>query len=188
MIVKRRLSLWSSAVLAELVVRREDLEDAQMANELLTVARVDIEQMLAGAKQHAQEVLDQALAEFWGTANEFLQSLEELRLNAQRDAVASAEELLNLALERLLDETDLAERVRAMVRCLATSQMDEAAATLSCHPQLLDPLIEWLGNSRFVDYWLLKSDASMETNALRLSNASGAFDIDWHSLRRGLLT
>lgn len=187
MLIKRRLSLGSVAVLAEPIVRREDLADAQLAHEMLATARLQTDQLLAQAQEHAQGVLDQALAEFWDTANGFLQSLEEQRLVSQRDAVASAEELLNLALGRLLDETSLVERIRALVRNLATSQVDEAAATLSCHPQLLEPLGEWLADSRFADHWQLKGDTSMPPDALRLSHADGAFDIDWQSLRRGLL-
>jgi type III secretion protein L len=87
----------------------------------------------------------------------------------------------------LLDETSLVERIRALVRNLATSQVDEAAATLSCHPQVLEPLGEWLADSRFAGHWQLKGDTSMPPDALRLSHANGAFDIDWQSLHRGLL-
>lgn len=187
MLVKRRLSLSSAPVLAEPIVRREDLANAQLAHEMLATARLQADQLLAQAQAHAQGVLDQALAEFWDTANGFLQSLEEQRLASRHEAVVSAEELLNLALGRLLDETSLVERIRALVRNLATNQVDERAATLSCHPQLLEPLAEWLAESRFADHWQLKGDTSMPTDALRLSHVNGAFDIDWQNLRRGLL-
>lgn len=187
MLVKRRLSLGSAAVLAEPIVRREDLADTQLAHKVLDTARLEADQLLARVQEHAQGVLDQALAEFWDTANGFLQSLEEQRLTSQRDALASAEELLNLALGRLLDETSLVERIRALVRNLAASQVTEATGTLSCHPQLLEPLGEWLADSRFACHWQLKGDTSMPPDALRLSHANGAFDIDWRSLRRGLL-
>ena len=187
MLVKRRLSLSSAPVLAEPIVRREDLANAQLAHEMLATARLQADQLLAQAQAYAQGALDQALAEFWDTANGFLQSLEEQRLASRHEAVASAEELLNLALGRLLDETSLVERIRALVRNLATNQVDERAATLSCHPQLLEPLAEWLAESRFADHWQLKGDTSMPTDALRLSHVNGAFDIDWQNLRRGLL-
>jgi len=187
MLVKRRLSLGPTIVLAEPIVRREDLADSRLARELLDAARLQADQLLAQVQEQAQRLLDQALAEFWGTANGFLQSLEEQRLASQRDAMASVEELLNLALGRLLDESSLVERVRALVRNLAASQVDEAAGTLSCHPQLLEPLGQWLADSRFADHWQLRGDTSMPPDALRLSHANGAFDIDWQSLRRGLL-
>ncbi|MDY7564680.1 type III secretion system stator protein SctL [Pseudomonas sp. RTC3] len=187
MLVKRRLSLGSAAVLAEPIVRREDLADTQLASEVLDTARFQADQLLAQVQEHAQGLLDQALAEFWDTANGFLQSLEEQRVASQRDALASAEELLNLALERLLDETSLVERIRALARNLAASQVVETAGTLSCHPKILEPLGEWLADSRFADHWQLKGDTSMPPDALRLSHANGAFDIDWRSLRRGLL-
>ncbi|EGH08739.1 type III secretion component protein HrpE, partial [Pseudomonas savastanoi pv. glycinea str. race 4] len=45
---------------------------------------------------------------------------------------------------------------------------------------------EWRADSRFAQYWQLKRDASLTTERLRLSDANGAFDIDWATLRNGL--
>jgi len=46
---------------------------------------------------------------------------------------------------------------------------------------------EWLSQSRFAECWQLRGDVSLAPQSLRLSDANGAFDVDWPSLRRGLL-
>ncbi|MCF5429312.1 HrpE/YscL family type III secretion apparatus protein, partial [Pseudomonas syringae] len=35
-------------------------------------------------------------------------------------------------------------------------------------------------------HWALKRDATLATESLRLSDANGAFEIDWATLRNGL--
>jgi type III secretion protein L len=52
---------------------------------------------------------------------------------------------------------------------------------------LLPEVQPWLATSKFATLWHLQSELSMPLDALRLSNASGAFDIDWSSIERGLL-
>ncbi|MFY1663054.1 type III secretion system stator protein SctL [Pseudomonas sp. Pseu.R1] len=187
MLAKRSLSLASSAVLAEPLLRRDDLVDLQRACEVLRNAHLDAQQILADAREQAQRERDQALAQFWMDANAVLQDLEQQRQTLQRESMAAVEELLNQTLARLLDETTLAERTRALVRHLADSQRYAVSATLSAHPDRLDALADWLTDSRFSEHWQLKGDPLMPPEALRLSDDNGAFDIEWASLRRGLL-
>jgi type III secretion protein L len=187
MLAKRRLVLSSSAVLVTDILRREDLADTVLAAGVLDNARAEAGQVLAAAHTQAQHEKDQALAHFWLSANGFLQQLEQQRLALAEQAMEAVESLLNEALADLLDQTSLAERSRALMRNLAAGQSVETAAVLSAHPDMLDSLGEWLSASRFADHWQLKSDPALAPQTLRLSDANGAFDIDWDSLRRGLV-
>lgn len=187
MLAKRRLVLSSSAVLVTNILRREDLAGTVLAAEVLDNARAEAEQMLAAAHAQAQHEKDQAMAQFWDSANGFLQQLEQQRLALAEESMEAVEALLNEALAELLDQTTLAERSRALMRNLAAGQTVETRAVLSAHPDMLGSLGEWLSASRFADHWQLKGDPVLAPQTLRLSDANGAFDIDWDSLRRGLV-
>jgi type III secretion protein L len=187
MLANRSLVLSSSAVLAETILRREDLAGVQLAGQVLNNARHQAEQIVQAAREQAQREKDQALAQFWEGANQFLHDVQQQRRTLEQESMVAVEELLANTLTHLLDETSLAERTRALVRHLAGSQSHEANATLSAHPDQLDELRLWLSDSRFAEHWQLKSDPSLGADSLRLSDANGAFDIDWVSLRRGLL-
>ncbi|MEX6678629.1 type III secretion system stator protein SctL [Pseudomonas sp. W2Oct36] len=187
MLAKRRLVLSSSAVLVTDILRREDLAGTVLAAEVLDNARAEAEQILAAAHAQAQHEKDQALAQFWDSANGFLQHLEQQRLALAEASMEAVEALLNEALAELLDQTTLAERSRALMRNLAAGQSVETTAVLSAHPDMLDSLGEWLSASRFAGHWQLKPDPALAPQTLRLSDANGAFDIDWDSLRRGLV-
>lgn len=187
MLAKRRLVLSSSTVLVTDILRREDLASTVLAAEVLDNARAEAEQILAAAHAQAQHEKDQALAQFWDSANGFLQHLEQQRLALAEASMEAVESLLNEALAELLDQTTLAERSRALMRNLAAGQSVETTAVLSAHPDMLDSLSEWLSASRFAGHWQLKRDPALTPQTLRLSDANGAFDIDWDSLRRGLV-
>jgi type III secretion protein L len=187
MLAKRRLVLSSSAVLVTDILRREDLAGTVLAAQVLDNAHAEAEQILAAAHARAQHEKDQALAQFWDSANDFLQQLEQQRQALAEASMEAVEALLNEALADLLDQTSLAERSRALMRNLAAGQLVETTAVLSAHPEMLDSLGEWLSASRFADHWQLKGDPALAPQTLRLSDANGAFEIDWDSLRRGLV-
>ncbi|MBD1554537.1 type III secretion system stator protein SctL [Pseudomonas typographi] len=186
MLTKRTLSL-GTPVIAEPILRHEDIANSQRAQEVLAHARDQAERIRAEATLEARQQIDQAVGQFWAGANAFLQGFDEERAAFRGEALASVEQLLNVALSRLLDDTDLAERTRALLRDLAASQPVDSAATLSCHPDLAPTVGEWLSHSRFATLWRLEGNSAMPTNALKLSHATGAFDVDWNRLREGLL-
>ncbi|WLI16535.1 type III secretion system stator protein SctL [Pseudomonas wuhanensis] len=169
-------------------MRREHLADVLLASEVLDKAHIEADRLISAAQDEVRQLLDQATTEFWATAQGFLSSLEQQGVSLQRDAIASTETLLDVALGRLLDEAGLFERIRALVRNLASSQPNEPIGTLNCHPNVVEPLRAWLTENRFAQHWQLKADPDLTPEALRLSHASGAFEIDWPSLRRGVLT
>ncbi|KPW72224.1 putative hrp/hrc protein [Pseudomonas amygdali pv. ciccaronei] len=186
MLAKRSITLTATALLPEPVLRREDIANSLLARDVLADAQRQAEQMLVLEQQKADLVHQQALASFWEYANAFLAELQVQREVLQQQAMAAVEELLSESLRHLLDDTTLAERARALVKNLAASQLNEAVATLSVHPDMAEPVAVWLADSRFAQYWQLKRDASLTTERLRLSDANGAFDIDWATLRNGL--
>ncbi|OBS41616.1 type III secretion protein [Pseudomonas syringae pv. syringae] len=186
MLAKRSITLTADAVLPEPVLRREDIADSLLARDILTDAQRQAEQLLILEQAKADRRHQEALAQFWERANAFLDELHVQREALQQQAMTAVEELLTEGLRQLLDETTLAERARALVRNLAASQLNEAVATLSVHPEMAEPVAEWLAESRFAELWELKRDATLATESLRLSDANGAFEIDWATLRNGL--
>jgi type III secretion protein L len=186
MFVKRALSL-GSPVINEPILRREAIADALRAQEVLDQALHQADLIRAEAVEEGQQQVAQTIGEFWNIANTFLQTLEAEREAFRRDMLISVEELLNLSLSRLLDETGLPERIRALLRDLAQSQSVDTVATLNCHPDLTESVTQWLSHSRFATLWRVESNAAMPPEVLRLGHATGAFEIDWDSLRNGLL-
>lgn len=188
MLAKRSIALTDAALLPEPILRREDIAGSLRACEVLSDARRQAQQMLVLQEEESGRRHAQALASFWETANGFLAELKAERGAFEQQAMDTLEALLNEALRHLLDETTLAERTRALVKNLAASQPDKTVATLSAHPDMLEPLQEWLAQSRFSEHWQVRGDATIASGSLRLSDANGAFDIDWASLRDGLLS
>ncbi|MGF6109299.1 type III secretion system stator protein SctL [Pseudomonas frederiksbergensis] len=187
MLVRRRLSLGTEALLREPILRREDLADAQRASDLLLAAHAQAEALIAEAQGQCQRSLDQATGQFWAQANAFLQTLEDQRQALQRSAVESAEAMLTLALTRLFDDTSVIERGQALITHLAASQSDACTATLSCPPALFADVQAWLAGGRFAALWTLREESSMPPQTLRLSSDAGEFDLDWSGLVRCLL-
>lgn len=186
MLIKRRLSL-GVPVLAEPILRREQLHDSLRAQDLLAQAEQQAAQLLQETQQQQQAWLDQAAASFWNQANALLQNIEEERAAYRRAALVSVESLLNTALARLLDDTDQTQRIRALLNNLDQGLPHKAEANLSCHPDAAVTVQQWLAEMNLGELWVVHSDPDMAPQALRLSNALGAFDIDWNSLQRGLL-
>lgn len=185
MLAKRTLTL-GMPVLQEPILRYEHLHNARQAQHILAQAEQQAAAILAAAEQEAQRQITRAVGEFWAGANEFLQGFEQQRAIYQQQALGTVEQLLNEGLGRLLDAAGLPERTRAVLRDLAASQPIAAAATLICHPDL-EPVVQaWLAESRFAQFWQVQASSAMEPLALTLRHASGAYDLDWQSLRDGL--
>ncbi|KTB59276.1 type III secretion protein [Pseudomonas viridiflava ICMP 13104] len=187
MLAKRSIALTAAALLPEPILRREHIADSLLARDVLADAQQQASQLLALEQEKAQRLQQQALAQFWENANSLLAELQNQREVLQEQAMCAVETLLSESLRQLLDDTTLAERARAVVRNLAASQLNEALATLSVNPDMAEPVAEWLAESRFAEHWQLKRDATIAVGSLRLSDANGAFDIDWTNLRNGLL-
>ncbi|MCF5467669.1 type III secretion system stator protein SctL [Pseudomonas syringae] len=187
MLAKRSIALTAAALLPEPILRREHIADSLLARDVLADAQQQASQLLALEQEKAQRLQQQALTQFWESANRLLAELQSQREVLQEQAMCAVEALLSESLRQLLDDTTLAERARAVVRNLAASQLNEALATLSVNPDMAEPVAEWLAESRFAEHWQLKRDATIAVGSLRLSDANGAFDIDWTNLRNGLL-
>lgn len=186
MLAKRSIALTTAALLPEPIVRRETIAESLLAQDILAEAQVQVREMITRQQAQSDRLQQRALAEFWVSANVFLADLKRQREALQQQAMETVEQLLSDSLKHLLDQTSLAERVRALARNLAASQLNDAVATLSVHPDIADTVAEWLAASRFAQHWQLKRDAAIAVESLRLSDANGAFDIEWTTLRNGL--
>ncbi|WP_223536956.1 type III secretion system stator protein SctL [Pseudomonas sp. GL-B-16] len=186
MLAKRVLSL-GMPVVEEPILRREHLNDVRRADDLLAQARQQAQRILDEAEQEARHQVERATGQFWADANTFLQDLEEERKAFRREALDTVDHLLNEAMTRLLDDASLPERIRALLRDLSASQPIASAATLSCHPELAPTVQDWLEQSRFAQLWQVQPNNAMPSETLVLSHASGAFEVDWNTLRAGLM-
>lgn len=186
MLIKRRLSL-GAAVIAEPILRRQQLDDSLRAADLLTQAERQAAQQLRDGQVQQQQCLDQAAASFWSQANALLQAIEQERSAYQGAALAAVDSLLNTALSHLIDDTDLPQRIRALLRNLDLGLPHKVEASLTCHPDVAATVHDWLADKGLDSLWEVHADPETAPETLRLSNALGAFDIDWASLRRGLL-
>lgn len=186
MLTKRRFALGSS-VLEEPILRRQHLEESLRADELLAQARLQAEQLLLQAHEQRQQYLDEAVASFWSEANALLAAIQEERASYQRNALSAVDSLLNVALSRLLDDTELPQRISALLRNLADGLPNKVEASLACHPEAAATVRDWLKAMDLDMLWHVQEDSTMAAESLRLSNALGAFHIDWPSLRRGLM-
>jgi len=186
MLAKRSIALTAASLLPEPILRREVLTDSLLARDILTDAQIQADQMLVRKQAESDRLQQQALMQFWESANALLAELQAQREALQEQVMLAVEQLLSESLCHLLDDTTLPERARALARNLAASQLNEVVATLSVNPDMAQPVSEWLAESRFVEHWQLKRDATIAVGSLRLSDTNGAFDIDWATLRNGL--
>lgn len=185
MLVKRRLAV-PEQVLHEPLLRRETLDEVRRAEQLLEQARQQADELLQAAEQQCQQYLQDAQAAFWEQANFQLQAFADEHAALQREVLASLDRLLSHALSRLLDETDLPQRIHAVLRNLSASPAAQAAATLSCHPQQAQAVRAWLDASPFASLWTVHESPQLGLQALRLSHAQGALELDWDGLRSSL--
>lgn len=186
MLVRRRMSVGGQGPQGQQIIRLEQFRDSQAAVDVLSRAREQAEALLVEAHAMRQQVLDDALAQFWEQAGGFLQGLEAER-QALHDAVVEAcGQLLNRALERVFEESPPGERARVLLTHLAASQTVAAVATVSCHPQRWAQVQAWLTASRYASVWQVREDSSLAVDALRLSCDNGEFELDWAGLQRCL--
>ena len=186
MLIKRSLPLPPQALL-EPILRREVFDDVLRGEQLLDCAMQQSEELLQATEQQCQQYLQSAQAQFWEAANRQLQGFADENAALQCQMLASIDRVLGLALTRLLDETDLTQRIGALLRNLADSQIACASATLSCHPQQAQAVQAWLEDSKLAALWTVQQDTQVPLQALHLSHAQGALEIDWEALCHGLL-
>ena len=186
MLVRRTLSVGGQGPQGQQIVRLEQFRDSQAAVDVLSQAREQADVLLAEAHAKRQQVLDDAMAQFWEQAGGFLLGLELERQVLHNAVVEASRQLLNRALERLFEESPPSERARVLLAHLATCQTVAAVATLNCHPHLCAEVQAWLAASRYGAVWQLREDSSMPVDALRLSCDNGEFELDWAGLQRCL--
>ncbi|SDH58489.1 type III secretion protein L [Pseudomonas flavescens] len=185
MLVRRRLAM-PEQVLHEPLLRRETVHELLRADQVLDQARQQADELLQAAQDQCRHYLQSAQAAFWEQANRQLQAFADDNAALQHEVLASLDRLLGQALGRLLDDTDLTQRIRALLGNLSDSPAAHATATLSCHPQQAQAVRAWLDDSSLAGLWSVRESPQVALQALRLSHAQGALEIDWDALRRSL--
>lgn len=188
MFVTRSISLNATgAVVAQPLLRRANIADVAIAEELLDEACREAQTILDDARSQRDSMLGEVQAEVWQHANEFLKSWQVER-EAQREAIVQqAEMLLQQALREIFDEVPEPRRVELMLRQLAVSQQRPVEARVGCHPSLLRQVKAWLQEQPVVaTLWTVQSDSGLSPDRVHLSTSSGEFSVDWASIKRSL--
>lgn len=185
MLVRRALSLGGAELEGRVIIRHEQFSNYRAAIDLMSQARAEADALMWQAEKERQAYLDQAMAEFWGKAGDFLEALEAERQRCRNDVIETCQELLNILVARLFEECTPKERTRILLEHLAATQVYPAgSATLSAHPTLVVEIQAWLKTSRYSALWHLREDNTLPVGAIRLSTDTGEYDVDWTCLQR----
>ena len=175
---------------AERLLRRETIEDCQIAEGIIEAAERQAAQLLEQARQQADDLVrearETATAEFWQQAEAFLEGWsEEQRLIRER-TLESACRLVGQALTCLLDEVPEQARVHALLRQLHIAQADGVGGELCCHPQIRPAVEGWL-EARGSCSWRIREDETLDSGNLRLVAEHGDFVLSWGAALAELL-
>jgi type III secretion protein L len=181
MLARRTLDLRPAGQgLLEPFIPRETLVDCGRAQAILEQAQAHATRLIQGAAEEAGAAVLQAQAQFWETAETVLATWEAERQAMWERIEASAAQLVNEALETLLNEVPDQARIDALVRQLASRQDGSVGATLRCHPDDWARLSQSLGSSGERP-WTTVADASMGIHQLKLETSGGTFLLDWET-------
>jgi type III secretion protein L len=167
---------------AERLLRREMIEQCQVAESIIETAEQQARQLLEQAQQQADELArearEAASAEFWQQANTFLEGWsEQQRLIGER-TLGTAYRLVSQALACLLDEVPEEARIHALLRQLRIAEAGGAGGELCCHPQIRPAVEGWLGERRSCT-WRIREDETLDSGSVRLVAEHGDFVLSW---------
>ncbi|MCS3511785.1 type III secretion system stator protein SctL [Pseudomonas grimontii] len=163
------------------LILREELENWEQANQLLSHASHQADDLIKRAKKQCEALLEEASLEIWQRADAQLKQWE-LDRQAMCDNVEHyATSITNQAIRRLLDETVAPQRLAALLKQLLESQVQEINATLLCHPHDFENIKQQLNNHKST-FWTLNTDETIPPQALVLKTDEGDFRISWNAL------
>ncbi|WP_163001101.1 type III secretion system stator protein SctL [Pseudomonas viridiflava] len=188
MLTRRSLNLPADRItLIEPLLRRETLEECLLADEVLHNARTQAETILAEAYAEAdvlrQSCEEQARAQVWEEAQVLLEDLRTQREQALETLVETAAQLVSQALESLLEKVPTDKKVRSVIRQLALASSNQDAALLFCHPDQLEAVALSL-ETHDQPGWTLRTDASLDPDAISLRTEHGDFSLGWSGLQQ----
>lgn len=172
------------------VLRREEIARHQQAADIIAQAHQRADAILADARQQAGAELAESRSQledqFWQQADSLFSDWQQQRDRDEVQMVGLAGNVLNEALQQVLDEVNDARRFDALLRQLLRHHPRQQQATLFCASSQETALAAWLADQPHL-VWSLCADPALAGDSLRLTTARGELLIDWATLRRSLL-
>lgn len=172
------------------VLRREEIARHQQAADIIAQAHRKADAILADARQRADAELAESRGQledqFWLQADSLFSDWQQQRERDEVQLIALAGNILNEALQQVLDEVDDARRFDALLRQLLRHHPRQQQATLFCASSQEAEVAAWLADQPHL-VWKLCGDSVLAEDSLRLTTAQGELMIDWATLRRSLL-
>jgi len=163
------------------LIRREELANWEQANQLLSRANPQADELISRTEKKCEALLEQASLEIWQRADAQFKQWELDRQVMCDNLEHYATAITNQAIRCLLDETAAPQRLAALLKKLLASQVQEVSATLLCHPHDIEEIRECLARhkSRF---WKLNADDTVLPQTLVLNTDEGDFRISWDAM------
>jgi len=190
MLANRSLTLsHNRCTLNEPLLRREVLQQSLLAEELLDDARAQAQGILDTAQADAQALRqrceEQARAEVWKHAQALLDDLRQQQQQTQATVIEAAQDLVQQALQIVLDEVPDSRKVSAVLRQLTSASANTESALIYCHPDQLALLAHSL-EEQGLEGWALRGDPNLALDAISLRTEHGDFSLSWSALQRHL--
>ena len=173
--------LKDASELPRCLIPREELANWAHANQLISRAKAQADELVIQAEKRCEMLLEKASLDVWQRADAQLKRWERDRQAMCDNLEVYATSITNQAIRRLLDDTVPPERLAALLRQLLANQIQEINASLLCHPQDIEEIKQCLANQQ-ATLWKLQPDETIPAQTLVLKTDEGDFRISWHSM------
>jgi type III secretion protein L len=167
--------------LSRCLIPREELANWEHANQLISHAKAQADELINQAESQCEVLLEKAYLDVWQRAGAQFKRWERDRQAMCDNLEKYATSVTNQAISRLLDETIAPQRLAALLKQLLADQIQEVDAALLCHPQDLEEIKQCLAHHK-ATFWKLHPDETIPTQTLVLKTDEGDFRISWHSM------
>ncbi|AIG04854.1 type III secretion apparatus protein RspE [Pseudomonas fluorescens] len=188
MLARRKITLCADAQRPpQALIPRETLADYVQADQLLSRARAQANEILNLAKEQSEAHLHKLSLEFWQRADAQLNRWKIDRQQMCDDLEQHATSIAIQAIRLLLDDTPDSRRLAAMIKQLLASLVPEVNATLFCHPHEIEEAKRCLARHG-ATAWRLLPDETLKPQTLVLKTDEGDYYISWSSMLEALST
>ncbi|MGP3591671.1 type III secretion system stator protein SctL [Vagococcus sp. WN89Y] len=172
------------------ILRREEIALSTQAVSIIELAHEQAEaireQARAEAAAEAQTLKREWEADFWQQAQTLLTEWQQQREEDEAQLVILAGNVLNEALQQLLDDVDDARRFHALLKQLLRLYPRQQPATLWCASEQEQAVSGWLAAEPQL-CWTLCPDPALAKDSVRLVTGQGELIVNWDTLRQQLL-
>ncbi|MDQ0738438.1 type III secretion system stator protein SctL [Pseudomonas sp. W4I3] len=178
----RKIELHQSAASApNALIPREVLADVENANQLLTHAQAEADELIRKAGEACEAMQKKAAVEIWQRADKQLKLWEHEREAMLESLEHHATAVINQAINHIFDEAIEPRRLGALIKQLLASQIPPVNATLLCCPSEFEQVKQNLA-ARGATLWKLQPDIAVPPQTLTLRTDEGDFVINWRSM------